>query len=188
MIFYPGDNPAALLDACVLIPMCLCDTLLRLAKEPAMYRPIWSPAILQEVGNTLEHKLGFTSEQCSRRIRQMSRAFPDAMVQPRDPWHETLTGIPDPDDRHVLAAAITGRSNVLVTNNLKHFPQEYLAQFGILPQSADEFLMAHFRRNSPLVLERLDEQAADIRRRRADVISVLKRVVPKFVNLVERAT
>ncbi len=188
MISYQGGNPAALLDACVLVPMCLCDTLLRLAKEPAMYRPVWSDAIIEEIGNTLEQKLGLTSEQSSRRIGQMSRAFPDAIIQPRESLHETLTGIPDPDDRHVLAAAIAGRANVVVTNNLRHFPQEYLAQFGILRQSADEFLMTQFQRNSPLVIERLDEQAADIRRRRADVISVLKRVVPKFADLVESAS
>jgi hypothetical protein len=63
MILTPDNEYAALLDACVLVPMCLCDTLLRLAEEPAMYRPLWSDAILQEVGDALETKLHLTPDQ-----------------------------------------------------------------------------------------------------------------------------
>jgi hypothetical protein len=57
MILTQDNEYAALLDACVLVPMCLCDTLLRLAEEPAMYRPLWSNEILQEVGTALETKI-----------------------------------------------------------------------------------------------------------------------------------
>jgi hypothetical protein len=56
MILNQDNEYAALLDACVLVPMCLCDTLLRFAEYPAMYRPLWSSEILQEVGDALESK------------------------------------------------------------------------------------------------------------------------------------
>lgn len=49
MILTPDNEYAVVLDACVLVPMSLCDTLLRLAEEPAMYRPLWSDEILAEV-------------------------------------------------------------------------------------------------------------------------------------------
>ena len=48
--------------------------------------------------------------------------------------------LPDPDDRHVLAAAIKTNADVIVTNNIKDFPDEYLAGFGLKAINADDFL------------------------------------------------
>jgi hypothetical protein len=69
-------NYAVVLDACVLVPMPLCDTLLRLAEEPALYTPIWSEQILREAGDALEKKLRRTAQQRLRRIQAMRAAFP----------------------------------------------------------------------------------------------------------------
>ena len=63
MILTQDNEYAVVLDACVLIPMPLCDTLLRLAEDPSMYRPLWSDQILQEVGIALEKKLGYSTAQ-----------------------------------------------------------------------------------------------------------------------------
>ena len=52
--------------------------------------------------------------------------------------------LPDPDDRHVLAAAIVGRCDVIVTQNLKDFPEGALAPYGIDAQHPDDFLSNHF--------------------------------------------
>jgi hypothetical protein len=57
MIFTPGNDHSTVLDACVLVPMALCDLLLRLAEEPAMYRPVWSEQILTEMAKALKTKL-----------------------------------------------------------------------------------------------------------------------------------
>src|ERR1700676_1831610 len=92
------------LDACVLVPMPLCDTLLRLAEEPAAYRPLWSEQILAEVGDALEKKLRRTAFQRKRRIQAMRSAFPDAEVDVPADLARAITGIPDPDDQHVVAA------------------------------------------------------------------------------------
>jgi predicted nucleic acid-binding protein len=185
MILNQDNDYGALLDACVLVPMCLCDTLLRLAEDPAMYRPLWSSEILREVGDALEGKLALTSEQRKRRIDAMTEAFPEAAIFTAECLGGSLDGIPDKDDRHVLAAAIAGHAQVIVTNNLKDFPSGYLAQFDILCQSPDDFLIHQFHLNRSLVLDKLDGQAINIHRQRTDVLAVLKRVVPKFVGLVE---
>jgi hypothetical protein len=68
------------LDACVLIPMPVVDTLLRLAEEPSFYTPKWSPHILEEVRKTLHDKFGYSPEQVRRRIEIMECTFPDAIV------------------------------------------------------------------------------------------------------------
>ena len=57
-------------------------------------------------------------------------------------YEELIDGLqlPDANDRHVLAAAIRGQANVIVTTNLRHFPAKVLRQFGIVPQHPDEFI------------------------------------------------
>jgi hypothetical protein len=67
----------ALLDACVLAPMPLCDLLLRLAEVPAFFVPRWSAEILQEVSATLK-RFGYSDEQAERRLIAMRSAFEDA--------------------------------------------------------------------------------------------------------------
>jgi len=80
---------------------------------------------------------------------------------------------------------MTGHAHVIVTSNIKHFPADYLAQFDILCHSPDEFLIHQFHLNPYQVLEKLDAQAVTTRRRRGDVLTTLKRVVPQFVALAE---
>src|SRR5271170_8005681 len=110
-------KPAAVLDACVLVPMPLCDTLLRLAEEPALYRPVWSERILLELGTALEKKLNRTRPQRERRLHAMRVAFPEAEVFVPLYLVKSVSCIPDPNDQHVVAAAISGAADVIVTFN-----------------------------------------------------------------------
>src|SRR6202521_4445700 len=80
MIFTQENEYAAVLDTCVLVPMALCDLLLRLAEEPAMYRPLWSEQILTEMAKALKMKLRRSAEEVAWRRHQMKEAFPEAMV------------------------------------------------------------------------------------------------------------
>jgi PIN domain-containing protein len=101
---------SALLDTCVLVPSRARDVLLEVASAGA-YRPLWSSEILAELDRTLRRllaKRGALPEQADayldRLFQQMQTAFPDALVTD---W-ESLTQamhLPDPDDRHVVAAA-----------------------------------------------------------------------------------
>jgi predicted nucleic acid-binding protein len=183
MILTPDNEYAAVLDACALVPMPLCDTLLRLAEEPAMYRPMWSSEILREVENALQSKLNLSSEQASRRIRVMRQAFPEAMVECPEGFSEGIRGV-HPKDRHVVAAAILGHANAIVTLNQKDFPQESLSPFGILLHTPNSFLVHQFHLNSDLVLEKLDAQAAARHVERRVVAESLRRVAAEFADLV----
>lgn len=175
---------AAVLDACVLVPMPLCDTLLRLAEEPATYRPLWSEQILLEVGDTLEEKLKRTVSQRRRRIQAMRRAFPEAEVDAPADLAKAVTCIPDPNDRHVVAAAIVGLADVIVTFNTRHFPNDCTERYGIDCQTPDQFLVEQFHLNAELVLEKLDSQAGALGRERAFVLQRLEKMVPRFIGLV----
>ena len=107
----------AVLDACVLAPMPLADTLLRLAEE-LFYVPKWSAEILHEVGTTLA-KFGYSVQQIERRTDAMNLAFEDAMIAGYEDLIPAMRN--DAKDRHVLAAAIRTSADVIVTNNKRHF-------------------------------------------------------------------
>ena len=82
---------------------------------------------------------GISEEEITKRINIANRAFPDAMV---DNYEQLITSLelPDEKDRHVLAAAIKTNANIIVTENLKDFPEDYLASFGLSAKSSDQFL------------------------------------------------
>ena len=92
------------LDACVLAPMPVVDTLLRLAEEPAFYTPKWSPHILAEVERTLKSGFRYSETAVQRRIQAMKCTFPDAMVNGYEALIPSMTN--HERDRHVLAAAV----------------------------------------------------------------------------------
>jgi hypothetical protein len=101
---------SALLDTCVLVPSRARDVLLEVASTGA-YRPLWSSQILAELDRTLRlllGKRGVSPEEIdaylTRLFRQMETAFPDALVTDWESLAETVQ-LPDPDDRHVVAAA-----------------------------------------------------------------------------------
>ena len=184
MILTPENEYSVLLDACVLVPMPLCDTLLRLAEEPAFYRPLWSEQILQEVGSTLEQKFHKSTHQVERRLGFMREHFPEALVVVPDDLPKALTCIPDENDRHVLAAAIRGGANAIVTLNYRDFPEDCLQQYGIMRQSPDDFLVHQFHLNSNLLLEKFDEQASLIREEREKLLARFEQSTPQFYALM----
>src|SRR5271167_4882345 len=102
MIFTQENEYSAVLDACVLVPASLCDTLLRLAEDPAMYRPLWSKQILAELARALEMKLHRSAKEIGYRLKQMESEFPEAVVCVPEPITRGLDCLPDEGDRHVL--------------------------------------------------------------------------------------
>ena len=175
---------AAVLDACVLVPMPLCDTLLRLAEEPGVYRPLWSERILLEVGHALEKKLNRTRLQRERRLHAMRVAFPEAEVFVPSGLIDSVTHLPDANDRHVVAAAVCGMADTIVTFNTRHFPAGCIEQYGLVCHTPDEFLVQQFDLAPDLVLEKLDSQAAALGQERWFIVQRLQRVVPSFAALV----
>jgi hypothetical protein len=96
----------------------------------------------------------------------------------------------DEKDRHVLAVAVMSRSQVIVTSNIKDFPEKALDPFGIEAQTPDEFLTHLFYLNSRLMVEILTEQAQDLDdppMSVPEVLAVLALTAPGFVKLISSA-
>ena len=146
-----------LLDASVLVPAALCDTLLR-AAEADLYQVRWSPDILREVSRGLTEGLKKSPKQAKRRIAAMRRAFKEAEVRSYQRLVPAM--MVHRNDRHVAAAAIAGRAQVIVTNNLRHFPRRALKPYDIEVQPPDEFLNHLFSLDPDLMIEVLQQQAA----------------------------
>lgn len=127
-----------LLDACVLVPSVLRDILLGVAARGA-FAPLWSARILEEWARATR-RLPEGAEAVARSEIALLRArWPEAEVPP-DPDLEGRLALPDPADRHVLAAAIGGRADVLLTFNRADFPTRTLGRHGILLREPDGFL------------------------------------------------
>jgi len=184
MILTPDNEYAAVLDACVLLPMPLCDTLLRLAEEPSLYRPLWSSNILEEVERNLGPKIRLTPEQVKRRITVMRLTFPEAEIFIPPELLKAFDCIPDKNDRHVLAAADRGGAHAIVTLNVKHFPEDCLQRFDILCQTPDEFLVHRYHISPDTVIEKMGDQAANTERTRAELARSLNTIAPEFAKLI----
>ena len=123
-----------------------------------------------------------------RRIAEMVRSFPDAMVT----GYETLTDgmTNDPKDRHVLAAAVRANAEVIVTFNLADFPEAALKPYDIVAVHPDEFLLDQLDLYPAQTIEVLEQQAASYRREPTTVgqlLPLLDRTgLPKFAAEVRR--
>jgi hypothetical protein len=176
----------AVLDACVLVPVSLADTLLRIA-EKGLYRPLWSARILDEAQGAIEEIRPGTDP--TKRFSSMRQAFGDAMVTD---WEGLQDGIslPDPDDRHVVAAAIRGGAHGVITANLADFPASALDPLGLDAVHPDDFLLDQLDLSPSTIVQVILEQAADTRRpplTRHDLAAVLGRAgVPRFADEILR--
>ncbi|MBX3749078.1 MAG: PIN domain-containing protein [Opitutaceae bacterium] len=129
----------ALYDACVLYPAPLRDLLLQLALTDR-FRAKWTDAIHDEwIRNVLQQRPDLTVAQLQRTRELMDLHVRDCLVDGYEPLIAGLT-LPDPDDRHVLAAAIHARADVIVTYNLGDFPAAVLKAYGLEAQHPDEFI------------------------------------------------
>ena len=129
----------AIYDSCVLYPAPLRDFLMRLALTD-LFRARWTARIHDEwTGAVLRQRTDLTAEQLQRTRDLMDAHVRDCLVTGYEPLIEGLQ-LPDPDDRHVVAAAIRARADVIVTFNLKDFPSDILAGFGMEAQHPDEFI------------------------------------------------
>ncbi|MEX5726710.1 putative nucleic acid-binding protein [Rhodovulum iodosum] len=128
-----------LLDACVIYPTVLREILLGVAAR-GLYTPLWSARILEEWARAAR-KIGPTGEvQARAEIALVRAAWPIAEVAPREGLEARLW-LPDADDTHVLAAAIAGGADAIVTFNARDFPRHLLEQEGVRRFAPDEVLM-----------------------------------------------
>lgn len=167
----------AVYDACVLYPAPLRDFLMWLALS-GRFRARWTKEIHCEwKRNLLKNRTDLTMEQLDRTSDLMDRAIPEACVID---YEDLVTGLtlPDRDDRHVLAAAIRCGAGVIVTFNLKDFPDELLAPFGIEAQHPDEFVENLFHLDPSAVVAAAQRQRQQLKNPVMDIES--------FLNLLQR--
>ena len=177
MVVFP-----VILDSCVLYPMYLRDTLL-CAAEAGLYRVHWSREILDGALRNLVANQQITTEQVARLEKQMTWAFPEAMLEVTErllPCMDNHEG-----DRHVLAAALIAKADVIVTDNLKHFPAASLNQFRVEAQSADQFLTYLYDLFPEPMAKVLQTQVSGLRNPPmsvTDLLNLLEKSVPTFVS------
>jgi predicted nucleic acid-binding protein len=144
--------PVVLLDACVLYPAPLRD-LLMWSATTGVISARWSAEILGEwVENLLANRPDLKRERLERTCAEMNRAVPDALVTGYEPLIPTLS-LPDPNDRHVLAAAVTGGAEVVLT-----LPE------GVSAVAPDEFLCRVFDHNPAAFLQTMTAHRASLTR------------------------
>lgn len=137
-----ADSFVVVLDANVLFPFRKRDVLLRFY-HAGLFRARWSAEILDEWTRSLLAMKPGLAASIDAQLDAMQRAFPEALVTGYRPLIKGLT-LPDPNDRHVLAAAILCGAQHIVTDNLADFPNDQLAKFCIEAIDADEFLARTF--------------------------------------------
>jgi len=153
----------ALLDACVLYPVAVCDALLSVAVN-GLFAAKWTTRIEDEWMRSLAAKTGRAPTAFNVRRDAMRTALPDWEV-PAEAWEATATGLtlPDADDAHVLAAAIASHVDCIVTMNLRDFPQHALSPLGLEAIHPDQFLVAQMDPDHVAVLAAFKEQRQRLR-------------------------
>lgn len=127
-----------MIDACVLYPTVMREMVLTIAAQ-GLFEPRWSPRILEEWARATI-KLGPEQEVFARgEIAALSARFPAANIR-YDAGVEKRFWLPDPADIHVLAAAVMGSCDMILTLNAKDFPRNLLAEQGLTRQDPDAFL------------------------------------------------
>jgi predicted nucleic acid-binding protein len=175
-----ADFPVVL-DACVLANQPVTDLLLRLAETPRLYLPYWSEQILEETIRTLSEKLGWPLYLVQTRDCQMREHFPEAIVHFPKSLLSVLTN--DEKDRHVLAAAIRAKVEVIVTFNIRHFGSEHLAPWGISAVTPDQFLLSLLGLQPMLVFNRIAQIGLARKVAVREVLQSLRRAgVPRFAE------
>ena len=153
-------NYTALYDACVLYPAPLRDLLLNLA-QTGLFRARWTKDIHAEwIRNLVQ--AGYDRKRLERTRELMDKSVLGCLITGYEGIIQTLQ-LPDNDDRHVLAAAIVGGADVIVTANLKHFPTEKLQPFGIAAQHPDDFIVCQIDLSPEKAYSAVKKQRANLK-------------------------
>lgn len=130
-------------DACALYPNLLRDVLIRLHIH-GLVRARWTERILDETfRNLAQNRPDLPAEKLARTRKLMCDAIPDVLVEGYEPL-EPAFDLPDPDDCHVLAAAVKAGAQVIVTENLRDFPDYGLSPWGVEAKAPDDFLVDQY--------------------------------------------
>lgn len=170
------------LDACALANASVCNVLLSLAETPRLYLPKWSQAILAEVHRTHINKLGWDSRLADSFQEKINQFFPEALVEQYEHLVDHCSN--DPKDRHVLACAIHCRAELILTFNIRDFPEACLEPWQIQVLHPQDYLMTLYSIDPVTMIHRLGEIA---RKRNMDLETYLLKLgkwLPLFTGKI----
>ncbi len=151
----------AILDANTLYPTLVRDLLLSLAAA-GLYHARWTDKIHEEWTRNVIAKNpqnALLPDKLKTTVQVMNEAIPDCLVENYEPLIGCIK-LPDPNDQHVVAAAIAGHADAIVTFNLKDFPQEALSPHGIEAQHPDDFVMNQLQLQELVAIEAIKKMRA----------------------------
>ncbi len=158
-----ANRYTVVLDASVLFPNMKRDLLLRFF-EADLYRARWTERVQQEWLTNAKLKYPAKALKLERTDQLMREHFESAWLEEsRYERFIEIVDLPDKDDRHVVAAAIACRASYVVTDNLKHFPEQELAKFDLEVGSADQFLSSTFDHYQYQAFQDLRDHRANLR-------------------------
>jgi len=169
-------------DACVLVPPYLADLLFRLAEAPAVYAPAWSERILDEVYKTQVERLHWPAQLAEYWRTQVGKSFPESIVRGYEAVEPECTN--HPEDRHVLAAGIHARAKILVTFNLRDFPEFSLVPHGIRGEHPGTFLSRLWEIDRGAMTVRLLAMCKARGRELPTMLAQFEKTVPQFVRAI----
>lgn len=173
-----SHRPVVVLDANVLYPAQLRDLLMRLAVAGLM-RACWTDRIHEEWTRAVQKRHpDLTLEQLARTRALMERALPAARVTGYQGRLKQIT-LPDPDDRHVVAAALRARASVIVTFNVRDFPEQALAPHGLEAVHPDVFVRALY--------DMEPERVVEVARQHRATLQKPQLTVDAYLSTLERA-
>ncbi len=156
-------NFVALYDSNVLYPAPLRNVLMHLAMND-LFRAKWTNDIHEEwISNLLKNRDDLTRSKLEKVRDLMNENILDCLVEGYEDIIPSLT-LPDPNDRHVLAAAITSNTSVIVSFNLKHFPEKYIRKYGIEAQNPDDFILHLFDISSEKVCAAIRQSRINLKK------------------------
>jgi predicted nucleic acid-binding protein len=138
MAFEPS---VAVFDACILYPFHLRNVVIQAAVDRVV-EARWTDEIHNEwIRNLAASARTIPIERLQNTRRRMNEALPTATVNGYED-QIPVVNLPDPNDRHVVAAGITAGASLILTWNLRHFPAKELKRFGLRRETPDTFLAA----------------------------------------------
>jgi predicted nucleic acid-binding protein len=177
-------------DACVLYPAPLRDLLMETALTD-LYKAKWTNEIHDEwIRNCLADRPDLQRERLERTRDLMNMHVRDSLV---DGYQDLIVGLtlPDPKDRHVLAAAIKCGANAIITFNLRDFPNSILSKYNIEAQHPDDFLFNQLSLNGYLIRKAVSTVWERLKKppyTKEEYLDILhKQQLPKFVSLLRES-
>ncbi|ABC33097.1 conserved hypothetical protein [Hahella chejuensis KCTC 2396] len=181
---------SVILDACVLYPAPLRDLFMRLAMED-LFMARWTDLIHEEWINALMRQGKFLREDLERIKCLMDSHVRDAKVTGFEGLIESIS-LPDPDDRHVVAAAIRAGADAIVSFNLKDFPTNELEKYDLEVIHPDDFVCFQLELAPGAACQAIKQQREALKNPPIDkekFLAILqKQQLPQTVNILRQYT